>query len=170
MENTEDNQGVVPKKKERAKRDRRDFFEDRDKKLAKTLELHMAGVNNHQISKVVDWTPATVAKNIKLFSKTFKELKNVAEYKKQKADLLSAAQLAVLKSSLTDAKMKKASLLSGIQAFEILNKAQRLEDNLSTDNVSNRSIGMLKIDVLGDIQLHENTISSEVNDDDATEK
>ena len=29
---------------------------------------------------------------------------------------------------------------------------------------------MLKIDVLGDIQLHENTISSEVNDDDATEK
>jgi hypothetical protein len=74
------------------------------------LSLHAKGVHDKEISKAVDVPLRTVRGRIKQFESVFTELKNVEEYRKNKADVLDAAQLVMLKSMVTPEKLDKASV------------------------------------------------------------
>jgi len=63
-------------------------------------------------------------------------IEDVQLFRIHKSEILSAAQKLVLKHALSEEKLKKATFLQLVQGFEILNKAERLENNLSTENVS----------------------------------
>jgi len=73
------------------------------------------------------------------------QIENVRSYRSLKSDVLSAAQITVLKYALTPEKLAKASFLQLIQGFEILNKSERLNSNLSTDNVANAHFGQISL-------------------------
>lgn len=64
------------------------------------------------------------------------QLEDIQAYRTSKAEILSAAQMLVLKHALSPAKLEKATFLQLCQGFEILNKAERLDSQLSTENVS----------------------------------
>lgn len=64
------------------------------------------------------------------------QLEDIQAYRTSKAEVLSAAQMLVLKYALSPAKLEKATFLQLCQGFEILNKAERLDSQLSTENVS----------------------------------
>lgn len=145
MNNKDDEQGnygeaveieLVPKLKSKGRpkgvKDSKKVIEHR--KTAKILELNQKNIPTAAIARVVCMNESTVKYTIKKYSKVFKELENVQDYRNIKTDIIDAAQLAVLKSGLTDKKLEKASLISSMQAFEILNKAGRLERGLSTEN------------------------------------
>jgi DNA-binding transcriptional ArsR family regulator len=117
----------------------------RDKRTFKILSLHERNLAPADIARATGVPQSTVSRTLKRFGKVFKELKNVRDFRDGKAEILSAAQLAILKATVTDGKLKKASLLNGARAFEILNKAERLELGQSTDNVAHHVFGRLDL-------------------------
>lgn len=64
------------------------------------------------------------------------QLQEVQEFRTLKEDILTAGQIAVLKTALSEKKLEKASFYQLIQGFEILNKIERLETNKSTSNIA----------------------------------
>lgn len=76
------------------------------------------------------------------------ELEDVQLYRIHKSELLSAAQKLVLKYALSEKKLEKATFLQLCQGFEILNKAERLENNQSTENINQLFHGKLEINNL----------------------
>lgn len=102
----------------------------------KILELHAKNVPNTEIAKMCDVSIQTVFNRIQEFSPVFKELKNVTNYRDAKSDLLSATELSLLKQTVSKQKLEKADLRSVAYAFDVINKANRLENNQSTENVA----------------------------------
>jgi hypothetical protein len=119
---------------------------EQDKRTIKILELSAKGMNNSQIAQVVDMSPSGVKKIADRFKSVFTELEKVEEYRNIKADILSAGQLAALKSAFSGNKLAKAGFLSTIQGFDLLNKAERLERNLSTENVNTQVFGQILVE------------------------
>lgn len=64
------------------------------------------------------------------------QLEDVQIYRTNKAEVLSAAQCMVLKYALSPEKLSKATFLQLCQGFQILNQAERLDQNLSSENIS----------------------------------
>ena len=104
------------------------------RKTERVLELANNGVSDSDIAKLVDVPLKEVKQCISEHGQIFQEIDNVRSYRDKKSEILDAAQIVVLKSALSESKLEKMSVLSGIQAFEILNKANRLENNQSTEN------------------------------------
>jgi hypothetical protein len=73
------------------------------------------------------------------------QLEEVHAYRNCKADILSAAQIQILKYALSPAKLEKSGFLQLCQGFEILNKAERLDAGLSSENVSVRTFGSISL-------------------------
>lgn len=73
------------------------------------------------------------------------QLEDIQLYRIHKSEILSGAQKTILKFALSEEKLKKATFLQLCQGFEILNKAERLERNLSSENVSHRLFGSLEL-------------------------
>jgi len=117
------------------------------KKTNQVLELASKHLSPGVISKATGIPETTVKNIIKKYSSIFKELKNVSDFRNLKTEILDAAQLDVLKNGLTDEKMHKASLMQSMQAFEILNKANRLEKGQSTENVEKHIFSSLTKDI-----------------------
>jgi hypothetical protein len=104
------------------------------KKQAKILELSAKNMTCSDISRTTGVPISTVNDIRRKFSKVFKELPRVEEYRNIKSDLLSAAQLSALESAFSGTKLKKAGFLSTLQGVEILNKMERLDSDKSTEN------------------------------------
>ena len=110
-------------------------YRAKERKIINKL-AQMPDATNYQIALATNTQPTTV-RNIRIkFDKWFKELKNVKQFNEEKPELLSAAQLAVLKSMLTDDKLKKASLKDCAISFGVLYDKGRLEAGQSTNNQS----------------------------------
>lgn len=68
-------------------------------------------------------------------------IEDLTTYRSLKADILESAQIQILKYALLPSKLEKSGFLQLCQGFEILNKALRLDANLSTENISTRTFG-----------------------------
>lgn len=73
------------------------------------------------------------------------QLEDVAAYRQSKADILSSAQILVLKFALSPEKLAKSGFLQLCQGFEILNKAERLELGKSSENVAHSIFGSVNL-------------------------
>jgi len=132
-------------------------------KKARAVEMAAMGLPVSEIVKATGLPRTTTRALISKFAPLFKKLPDVADYRTVKADILSAGQLAALESAFSGNKLAKASFASTLAGFEILNKAERLENNQSTENISSRTVGKLEIsNVLSALKsetpslLHEN--------------
>ena len=114
-------------------------------KHALIIDMKLKGCGAPTIADAVNMPIGTVQSIIARFKPVFSEIENIGEYRASKADLLSAGQLAALKSALSGNKLAKAGFLSTLQGFDILNKAERLENNQSTENHSHAIFGKLTI-------------------------
>lgn len=73
------------------------------------------------------------------------QLEDVQLYRSSKDDILTSAQILVLKYALSPEKLQKASFSQLCQGFEILGKMQRLEAGQSTEN--HAILGSLKLEL-----------------------
>jgi hypothetical protein len=135
----------APNKGGRPKGKKDDPRIQRDRKTAKIIELAAKNVQVSDIAEAVALPINTVKNTLAKFLPLFKELENVPDFRTVKSDILSAGQLAVLKSALSQKKVEKAGFLSLVQGAEILNKMERLDQGKSTDNISHNVFGKLDI-------------------------
>lgn len=117
----------------------------RDRKLAKILELAAKNIMPSDIAEAVNLPINTVKNTLKRFASVFPALEQVTEFRDVKADILSAGQLVALKSALSEKKVDRASFLSLIQGAEIMNKMERLDLGKSTENVSHQIFGRINV-------------------------
>lgn len=102
---------------------------------SKAMQLIAKGdLSIAEVARASKVSEGTVKRIKQKYAKLFKELKNVDEYKNIKSDLLSAAELTLLKSLMTPGKLRKAPLNQVAFAFKEINVANRLERGLSTSN------------------------------------
>lgn len=109
------------------------------RKLAQMLSLAAKNVPAAQIARCIDMNERTVQHRLKKFDKLFKELKNVKDYENVRADLLSATELKMLKSLMSEDKIAKASLNNVAYAFQQVFNANRLTRGQSTANVDTKT-------------------------------
>lgn len=107
----------------------------KDWQRKKVLELTARNVGLTDVAKAAGLPISTTRDIIERFKPVFKNLERADDYRSIKAQLLSAAQLTALESAFSGNKLSKAGFLSTIQAFDILNKAERLENNQTTSNI-----------------------------------
>lgn len=117
------------------------------KEYEETIVLAAQGHGVATIAKATGTSPKTVRTRIRAMKDVFVELPNVAKYRRAKADVLSAVELAALKRA--GEKMGTASVRDAIYAFDKISHAGRLERGQSTENISIQFTG--KID-LNDIK------------------
>ena len=107
-----------------------------DKRKAKAIELLAKEIPVADVVRVTG-IPYNTVKAIKLkFLPIFKKINDVQNYRNLKADILAAGQVAALESAMSPSKLAKASFVSTLQGFKILNEAERLENNQSTSNIA----------------------------------
>lgn len=120
-------------------------YKTKHKIAAEVLDLHARDLSIADISRAMELPRPQVRSIIDKFKPVLDGLPHVNEYRTRKADIIDAAAIAVLESAFSGRKLEKAGFLSTLQGFEILNKAGRLEANLSTDNVAHRFTGRLEL-------------------------
>lgn len=114
------------------------MYRRQEKKTLKILELAARGLNATQIMEITKVSHVTIKRVLNRFKSVFVHLEKVDAYRNTKADILAAAQVAALESAFSGNKLAKASFISTINGFDVLNKAERLEREQSTSNVSVR--------------------------------
>lgn len=105
-------------------------------RLGLALQMDVAGVPRTEIARALGVHKATVSKALAKFEPLFQGLREVRDFREVKADIIDATQLRLLQSLMSEEKHKKASLNQAAYAFDVLYKANRLERNQSTANVS----------------------------------
>jgi hypothetical protein len=118
---------------------------EKDRRKIKVLEMTAKEIPVVDISKATGFSPMTINSIVERFSKVFEHLNNVDRFRTKKTDFLAAGQMAALESAFSGRKMQKAGFLSTLQGFDILNKAERLENGDSTENVRHSFLGKLEI-------------------------
>ena len=93
------------------------------------LELHSKGLSHTQISKILGCNPSNVTHRLQTAGVT-----SLRDYKKNRADFFAATQSRML-NNITEEDMKKASLSQKVVAAGILYDKERLERDLSTQNI-----------------------------------
>jgi len=142
MEENKDNTITIEQK---PKRKKKPSHEVQNRRKAKVVDLALSGMLPDEIAKITGLTRNQTRDIIEKFEPIFKRLPDVDAYRSKKADLLAAGQLAVLESALSGNKLAKAGFLPTLQGFDILNKAERLDRDQSTDNISHRIFGKVTI-------------------------
>lgn len=115
-----------------------------EKTRSKIVELAVLGKSYAQIAELVGKHEDTVSRILKPFKPVLKTMEAVADYRESKGDFLAAGQLIALETGLDETRMKKNSSLTAIKIFEVLNKAERLERDLSTENVAHKFVGRME--------------------------
>lgn len=109
-------------------------------------------IESHNIEGSARWTATTKGyqRITRKYFPILAQLEEVQEFRSTKADILSAAQIIVLKSALSPEKLAKSGFLQLCQGFEILNKAERLELGKSSENVAHSIFGQVNIQLPSD--------------------
>jgi len=109
------------------------------KQLRRQLSLRAQGVSIKDIATATRCPERTVQERLKMFAPMFQDLDKVKDFRGVKADILDAATLTFLKSSMSPDKLEKASVNNLAYAARQTFDMGRLERGLSTSNVSTRS-------------------------------
>lgn len=118
----------------------------REEQRARILDLlAKQDLTHEEIAQVIGVSTRTVSRIRKEFAEVFPALEEVSGYRSLKSDLLAAGQMQALKSAFSGKKLEKAGFLSTLQGFEILNKAERLENGQSTENVNTKVFGAVAV-------------------------
>lgn len=116
-----------------------------EEQKAEVITLAVQGLPQEAIANTVGIGQASVCLIKQRYSKLFKTLPNIQDYRSIKSDILAAGQIAALENAFSPAKLAKASFISSIQGFDILNKAERLETGKSTENVAHSFFGRVEV-------------------------
>ena len=100
---------------------------------SKLVELRAQGMSLEQVGKVVGMTKQAVHLRLKRYNIDPNEL---AEFKRQKPDILDAAQAKMIEAVLDPEVISKANLLQRATTFAILFDKHRLQTNQSTSNLA----------------------------------
>ena len=100
---------------------------------SKLVELRAQGMSLEQVGKVVGMTKQAVHLRLKRYNIDPNEL---AEFKRQKPDILDAAQAKMVEAILDPDVISKANLLQRATTFAILFDKHRLQTNQSTSNLA----------------------------------
>lgn len=109
------------------------------------LDLIVAGYRGNQIATALGIDSSSVSGVMESFKPFLFNLKYLGPYRNSKKDLLAAGQLALLRAALDPRKLQKASTAALIAAYDLLNRAERLENNQSTENVSHAHYGAINL-------------------------
>ena len=104
------------------------------RRAAEVLRLHVLGHSERQISTLVQYNRSQVKEILADFQCVFAELKNIDVYKRMRGDILTAAELAILRSMMDPTKLEKAQLNTAGYAYKVIHDARRLEEGKSTSN------------------------------------
>ena len=140
----------------------------RDQKEAIILDLHMKGYNSGIIGKAVDMQPSTVRNVIQRLKPMIELIELGDTYKNVKADLLRGGQFKLLRSALSESKLKKAPTGAAITAMEKLHRMERLERGQSTENHAHQHLGTITLSQKSDVPLldHENGNSRDLENEE----
>lgn len=114
------------------------------------MQTHAQGNNtieHHKVEGSDRWSMTTKGyqRITRKYFPILAQLEEVQEFRSTKADILSAAQIIVLKTALSPEKLAKSGFLQLCQGFEILNKAERLELGKSSENVAHSIFGSVNL-------------------------
>ena len=117
-------------------------------KTLQILELTAAGLSQKEIAKIADFNVSTVKKIQQDYKKAFKHLDKAKTFREVRSDLLASAQLSALETAVDPKRLAKSSSISAAKVFDIFHKAERLENNQSTENLAHvhQHIGALPLD------------------------
>lgn len=116
-----------------------------DAKKSKILELYLLGNTHAQIAAIIGKPEDFIWRVLKVFKPVLERLPAVNDYRSSKSDFLAAGQIAALETGLSPKKLSKSSAKQCIDIFDTLNKAERLENNQSTENISNKFFGTIEL-------------------------
>lgn len=111
----------------------------RVKRDIQIVTLAKKGLKKSEIAKAVGITPGTVNQVLSKFRPVFEELENVQEYSQARKELLNAAELTLLKSTVDPLAIAKAPLGNRAYAFKQIHDARRLEEGKSTQNIESHT-------------------------------
>lgn len=123
---------------------KRNHLKNNPKKAnVQVAQLAARGMTATEITKITGIPERTVCNHLKAFRKVFKALDDAPDYEKNKSQILSAVELKLLQSMMSESKLKKANLNGLAYAFKQAHDANRLTKGLSTSNVAtaNRFFG-----------------------------
>lgn len=123
-----------PVKKPRKTPSKKTYLSAREAALV--VELGLKDTPQRAIAKAVGCNAATVSRYLKKFKKAFKHIDKIDEYREVKSQIIDSVAFETLKTMNNPSKLKKATFNNLAYGFDILNKASRLERNLSTANIS----------------------------------
>ena len=112
------------------------------RKASKVLDLKARGLSVSEIAGATALSQTRVKDILRQFRPVFTELENNENYQHIRRDLLSATELALLKSLNDKEKIGKSTLNGAAYAFKQVFDARRLESNLSTANVATQTIAV----------------------------
>lgn len=109
--------------------------------------LELAGKNlpATQIAGALKLPERTVRDRLAKFRKVFKELRDVKDYELSKASLLSAAELKMLKSAMSEERLAGASLRDVVYGFREIHAANRLTRGQATSITESRSLNFTRV-------------------------
>ena len=108
--------------------------------LSKMLKLYLKGVPINVIAVCVNIPPSTVRLRLRPFRELLKNEDKIATYVDFKVLLFNAVELKLLQSLMSEEKLSKAQLNHLAYAFDKIVHARRLEEDKSTQNLSNHGI------------------------------
>lgn len=114
-------------------------------KTMQILEMTVSGYTQEEIANAVKLTKNSVKKVQHDYRKTFKGLEKVKTFREVRADLLAAAQLSALETVVDPKKLAKTSSVGAAKIFDVMHKAERLENDQSTENHAHLHIGRVTL-------------------------
>jgi hypothetical protein len=106
---------------------------------ADLLSLRVKGVDTRTLATRYEVNERSLNKWLKQYDGLFAEIEGIENFKAHRADLLTAAHSRLLKSIVSESKLKRANLGQVATAMDKVYKHERLERGLSTDNQSVKS-------------------------------
>jgi hypothetical protein len=113
---------------------------------AKIIDLSARGVGKNEIAKLVAVHPRTISRTLQKFERVFAEIKNIEDFSTVRQELITAGELAALKSVVKPGELEAARMNDRVKAFEVFHKAGRLERGQSTANIETKTFTRIELD------------------------
>ena len=96
--------------------------------------LYVKHRNYHEVARLLGVSPQAVQQRLLRHKQFAAVLNNLEVYRDSRLDLMSAAEITLIRSLIDDDAIKKAPLAARATTYGILNERRRLEEGKSTSN------------------------------------